>query len=213
MVLRLPSGAKGGGGSEHSQCVEALFMHGAGIKIAAPSTPYDAKGLLKSAIRDYNPVLFMEHKLLYPSTGEVPEEEYLVPLGKANVVREGTDVSIISYSHMLKNCEEAADELSLEGIEAEVIDLRSLLPWDEDCVFQSVRKTRRVLVAHEDHRRLGVGAEISSRIHEECFAELKAPVARVAAQDTPIPFSPELEKLCLPGKDEVTETARKLMSV
>ena len=213
MVIRLPSGSKGGGGSEHSQCVEALFMHGAGLKIVAPSTPFDAKGLLKSAIRDDNPVLFMEHKLLYSQIGEVPEEDYLIPLGEANVVREGRDLSIISYSHMLYHCLEAADELSREGVEAEVIDLRSLLPWDQDCVFQSVRKTNRALVAHEDHRRMGIGAEISSCVHEECFEELKAPVARVGAQDTPIPFSPELEKLCLPGKDHVIKASRKLLSL
>ena len=212
MVIRLPSGAKGGGGSEHSQCVEALFMHGAGLKIVAPSTPYDAKGLLKSAIRDNNPVLFMEHKLLYPQVGEVPEEDYLIPLNEAKVVREGRDLSIISYSHMLHHCLEAADELSQEGVEVEVIDLRTLLPWDEACVFQSVRKTNRALIAHEDHRRMGIGAEISSCIHEQCFAALKAPVARVAAQDTPIPFSPELEKICLPGKDQVIKASRDLMS-
>lgn len=212
LVIRMPIGIRGGGGAEHSQCVESLFMHGPGLKLVAPSTPREARGLLKSAIRDDNPVLFFEHKKLYALEGDVPDSEETVPIGKAAVRRQGRDVTLISYAYMVLPVLEAADRLAEEGIDAEVIDLRSLVPMDEECLFASVRKTGRAVVIHEDSKRLGAGAEISSRIHEACFKDLKAPVIRVGAPDVPIPFSPPLEELYLPNVADIEEASKQSVS-
>ncbi|MEW5920572.1 MAG: pyruvate dehydrogenase complex E1 component subunit beta, partial [Bacillota bacterium] len=171
LVIRAPMGAKGGGGAEHSQCPEALFMHGPGLKMLVPSTPYDAKGLLKSAIRDDDPVLFFEHKLLYNTKGEVPAEEYVAPIGKAATRREGRDVTILAYSLMVHKALEAAALLEAEGISAEVIDLRSLIPLDEETILDSVAKTGRAVIVHEANKRGGVGAEISALIAEKGFQD------------------------------------------
>lgn len=188
-------------------------MHGPGLKMVAPSTPSDAKALLKSAIRDDNPVLFFEHKKLYLLKDEVPEGETLVPIGQAAVRRQGKDVSLFAYAFMVSKALEAAKLLAArDGIEAEVIDLRSLVPLDEETVFTSVKKTGHAVVIHEDSRRLGAGAEISSRIHESCFRELRAPVHRVAAPDVPIPFSPPLEKLYMPDVDDIRKAAKDVVS-
>ena len=203
IVVRAPMGAKGGGGSEHSQCPEALFMHGTGLKMLVPSTPYDAKGLLKGAIRDNDPVVFFEHKLLYVLKGQVPADDYLVPIGKAAVRKEGTDVTILAYSLMVHKAIEAALTLEEQGISAEVIDLRSLIPLDLETIFTSVAKTGRVVIAHEANKRGGMGAEISAVISEQCFKELKGPIVRVAAPDVPIPFSPDLEQLYLPNAEKI----------
>jgi pyruvate dehydrogenase E1 component beta subunit len=211
MVIRMPDGAINSAAAHHSQSVEAWLLHTPGVKLVVPSTPYDAKGLLKSAIRDDDPVLYFEHKSLFKTRGEVPEHEYLVPLGKAAVRRPGTALTIISYSLMVHRCLEAAQALASEGIEAEVIDLRSLRPLDWDTIADSVRKTHRVIVAHEAVRTGGVGGEIAARIGEELFDELDAPVTRVGAKDVPMPFSPPLERFVLPGVDDIVAAARRVL--
>lgn len=205
MVIRAPLGAKGGGGAEHSQCPEAYFLHAPGLKLVMPSTPYDAKGLLKSAIRDDDPVIFFEHKLLYDVEGEVPEEEYTVPLGSAKVVREGEDITIVATSLMVQKSLLAADILQAKGIEAEVIDLRSLVPLDTKTLFASVQKTSYVAIVHEASKRGGSGAEISAILAEELFFSLKGPILRIGAPDVPIPFSAALEKEYLPNEEKIAE--------
>ncbi len=212
MVLRAQQGGGRGNGAQHSQSLEALFMHIPGLKVAIPSTPYDAKGMLKTAIRDENPVVFIEHKLLYTTRGPVPDEEYLVPLGVAEVKRPGSDVTIVTYSRMVLLALAAAEKLAAEGISAEVIDLRSLVPLDMETVLASVRKTSRLVVAHESHRSCGVGAEIAARVQEEAMDYLDAPILRVAAKDLPIPVSPALEPLVLPQENDIVETVRRIMN-
>jgi pyruvate dehydrogenase E1 component beta subunit len=211
LVLRMPDGAINSAAAHHSASVEAWLLHTPGLKLAVPSTPYDAKGLLKSAIRDDDPVLYFEHKSLFKSRGEVPDEEYLVPLGSATVRRAGADVTILSYSQMAHHCLEAAERLVADGVSAEVIDLRSLRPLDLDSIAASVRKTHRVVVAHEACRTGGVGAELAAQIGEELFDELDGPVIRVAAKDVPMPFSPPLERYVLPGPEQVVAAVRKLV--
>jgi acetoin:2,6-dichlorophenolindophenol oxidoreductase subunit beta len=211
MVLRMPDGAINSAAAHHSQSMEAWMLHVPGVKLAVPSTPYDAKGLLKSAIRDPDPVLYYEHKALFKVKGEVPDDEYLVPLGRASVRRAGQDVTIITYSLMVTRCLEAAEQLAGEGVDAEVIDLRSLRPLDWDAIAASVRKTHRVVVAHEACRTGGVGAEIAAEIGEELFDELDAPIRRVGAKDVPMPFSPPLEKYVLPGPADVVAAVRRLI--
>jgi len=211
MVIRGPVGAMSGG-AEHSQCPEALFLHGPGLKLVLPSTPYDAKGLLKAAIRDDNPVLYFEHKRLYGMKGPVPEEEYIIPLGQADIKREGGDVTIIALSYMVHRALEAAANLAQEGIEAEVVDPRTLVPFDKEIVFQSVRKTGRVVIVHEANKRGGAGAEIAALIAEEIFDALRAPIKRVASPDVPIPFSPALERLYLPDVDRITKAVREVLT-
>ncbi len=211
MVLRMPDGAINSAAAHHSGSVEAWLLHTPGVKLVVPSTPYDAKGLLIAAIRDDDPVLYFEHKALFKTRGDVPSEEYVVPMGKAAVRRPGRDVTILSYSLMVHRCLEAAEALAAEGIDAEVIDLRSLRPLDWDAIADSVRKTHRVVVAHEACRTGGVGAELAARIGEELFDELDAPVRRVAARDVPMPFSPPLEQFVLPGPADVIRAAKSLV--
>jgi pyruvate/2-oxoglutarate/acetoin dehydrogenase E1 component len=210
MVLRMPDGAINSAAAHHSQSLEAWMLHTPGVKLVVPSNPYDAKGLLKSAIRDDDPVLYYEHKALFKVKGEVPDDEYVVPMGKAAVRREGTDVTIISYSLMVSHCLEAADELAADGIEAEVLDLRSLRPLDWEAIARSVRKTHRVVIAHEACRTGGVGGEIAAEIGEQLFDDLDAPIVRVGAKDVPMPFSPPLEKFVLPGAIEVVSAVRRV---
>jgi pyruvate/2-oxoglutarate/acetoin dehydrogenase E1 component len=211
MVVRLPSGGGFSGGPFHSQNPEAWFVQSPGLKVVAPSTAQDAKGLLSAAIRDPNPVVYLEHKHLYRRVkGEVPEGRYQVPLGKARVAREGTDLSVIAYGAMVGLALEATDDL--EGASVEVIDLRSLVPLDREAILASVRKTSKVVVLHEATRSCGVGAEVCALIAEEAFEDLDGPVVRVTAPDTPIPFSPPLERAVLPQLDDVKEACRELLA-
>ncbi|MCX6071725.1 MAG: alpha-ketoacid dehydrogenase subunit beta [Chloroflexi bacterium] len=210
MVLRTQGGAGNSLAAQHSQSLEALFYHIPGLKLVMPSTPYDAKGLLKSSIRDSDPVVFIEHKLLYMTEGEVPEQEYLIPLGKADVKREGTDVTLVTYSHMTLKCLEAAERLAAEGVEAEVIDLRTLVPMDRDCILASVKKTGKLVIVHEACKRGGIGGDIAAMVVEEAFFDLDRPPVRIAGKNTPIPFSLNLEKLCVPSVDDIVEAVRSL---
>jgi 2-oxoisovalerate dehydrogenase E1 component beta subunit len=211
MVVRLPSGGGFSGGPFHSQNPESSFAHIPGLKVVCPSTPEDAKGLLVSAIEDPNPVLFFEHKHLYRRIkGEVPDERYLTPFGQARVHREGSDVSLITWGAMVYTAEEAAQQLEADGVSVEILDLRTIIPWDREAVLESVRKTSKVLVLHEDTRTGGFGGEIAATIAEEAFEDLDAPVKRVAAPDTPVPFSPPLEKAFIPQVDDVTAALREL---
>ena len=211
MVLRAPQGAGTGAAAQHSQSLEALFVHFPGLKVAIPSTPADAKGLLKAAIRDDNPVVFIEHKLLYNRKGQVPEGEHLVPLGQAEIKRPGRDLTIVAISNMVPKALEAAETLTAEGIEVEVVDPRTLVPLDEATILDSVRRTGRVLIVHEACRTGGVGAEILSRIVEEGFDYLDAPVRRLAGRDLPIPYSKELERQVIPQVEDIVREARRLV--
>ena len=197
LVLRAPDGSAGGGAAQHSQCVESWFAHIPGIKVVAPSNPYDAKMVLKAAIECDDPVLYFENKILYKEKGEVPEigEEEPYTLGKARVEREGKDVTIVSYSIGMKNARGAADLLAKEGIEAEVIDLITLSPWDKETVLNSVKKTHRLCIVHEAVKQGGFGAEISATVAEEAMEYLDAPILRYGAPFCPIPFAPTLEKM------------------
>jgi pyruvate dehydrogenase E1 component beta subunit len=206
LVLRTPMGAGRRNAGQHSQCLEALFMHIPGLKLVAPSTPAEAKALLKTAIRDNDPVVFLEHKLLYAEKGEVPEGEHLIPLGQAETKREGTQVSILTWSRQVKFALEAAEQLTQIGISAEVVDLRSLVPLDWEAVKQTVEKTHRVLIVEEGVRRCGVGAELSAEITEELFDELDAPVVRVAGLNVVSPFSPVLEDESFPQAKQIYNT-------
>jgi len=211
IVLRLPSGGGFSGGPFHSQNPESSFAHIPGLKVLCPATPEDAKGLLISAIEDPNPCLFLEHKHLYRRIkAEVPDQRYTTPIGKARIHREGTDVSVITWGAMVYTAEEAAAKLDSEGVSAEIVDLRSILPWDREAVLASVRKTSKVLVLHEDTRTGGFGAEIVATIAEEAFEDLDAPVKRITAPDTPVPFSPPLEKAFIPQVDDVVAGLREL---
>jgi 2-oxoisovalerate dehydrogenase E1 component beta subunit len=211
MVVRAPSGGGIHGGPFHSQNPEAWFAHVPGLKVVTPATAYDAKGLIKSAIRDNDPVIFFEHKGLYRRIKEdLPEGEYTVPIGKASVFRPGTDLSIITYGAMVYVAQEAAETLEREGVSTEIIDLRTVLPIDEETVLESVRKTSRAILLHEDTLTGGIGAELAARIAERAFEYLDAPVVRIAAPDTPVPFSPPLEEAFLPNAEKVLEKARWL---
>src|SRR5438477_8113318 len=213
IVVRAPSGGHVGGGLYHSQNPEAWFVHRAGLKVVAPSTAYDAKGLLKAAIRDDNPVIYFEHKYLYRrAKGAVPEGDDIVPIGVAAVRRDGADVTLITYGAMVMPSLEAADRLSKEGVETEVIDLRTLMPYDKDAIFRSLEKTNRVLIVHEDVKTLGIGAELSAVIVEERFERLDAPVLRVTSPDTHPPFSHILEQHNLPNVDKIVDGLRTLAS-
>ncbi len=209
IVLRLPSGGGFSGGPFHSQNPESSFAHIPGLKCVCPATPEDAKGLIVSAIEDPNPVLFFEHKHLYRRIkAEVPEERYTIPLGKARVHQEGEDVSVITWGAMVHTAAEAAKQV--DG-SVEIVDLRTVLPWDEQAVLASVRKTSKVLVLHEDTRTGGFGGEIAATIAEEAFEDLDAPVRRLAAPDTPVPFSPVLEKAYIHQVDDVVRTLKELI--
>jgi 2-oxoisovalerate dehydrogenase E1 component beta subunit len=211
MVIRGPSGGGVHGGPFHSANPEMYFMHTPGLKVVYPSTACDAKGLLKSAVRDNNPVLFFEHKFLYRRIkGEIPEGDYTVPIGKAVVRRPGSDLTIVSYAAMAHTALEAAEELAKEGIDAEVIDLRSLLPLDRETILDSVKHTNRLLVVHEDTRTGGIAGEIAVSVCESAFADLDAPVFRVTGLDTPVPYSPPLEQWFLPNVEKVAAAAREL---
>jgi 2-oxoisovalerate dehydrogenase E1 component beta subunit len=211
MVIRGPSGAGVHGGPYHSQSNEMWFVHTPGLKVVVPSTAYDAKGLVKAAIRDDNPVIFYEHKYLYRRIkDDVPENDYIVPLGKAAVRREGADIAIITYGAMVWTALEAASELETEGISTEVLDLRSLLPYDEDAVLASVRKCNKVILLHEDTRIGGMAGELAALISEKAFEDLDGPIIRITAPDTPVPFSPPLEEFFVPSISRVVEAARKL---
>lgn len=214
MVLRTPEGSGTGAAAQHSQSLEAWLCHVPGLKVLAPSTPYDAKGLLKAAIRDDNPVVFFEQKLLYKTKGEVPDEgeEYVIPIGKADIKRAGSDVTVITYGRMLERCLAAAQKAADEGISVEVIDLRTLLPLDRDAILQSVKKTGRALIVHEAVKTGGVGGEISALIAEsDAFYYLDAPITRNCGMDVPIPYCPELEKNIVPREETILESVRQLM--
>jgi 2-oxoisovalerate dehydrogenase E1 component beta subunit len=212
IVVRGPSGGYVRGGPFHSQNPEAAFLHSPGLKIVCPATARDAKGLIKSAIRDDDPVLYFEHKYLYRRIKEeLPEEEILTPIGKARLAREGRDLTIVTWSALVWKALEAADQLEQEdGLSIEVLDLRSLLPMDDDAIMASVRKTNRVLVAHEDTRTGGVAGEITARINDQAFEFLDAPVKRVAAHDVPLPYAPVLEDHVLPQTDDLVRASRWL---
>jgi 2-oxoisovalerate dehydrogenase E1 component beta subunit len=211
IVLRGPSGGGVHGGPFHSANPEMYFVHTPGLKVVYPSTAYDAKGLLKSAIRDNNPVLFFEHKFLYRRIKEdLPTEDYTVPIGKAAVRREGTDLTILSYAAMAHTSLEAAAKLAQEGIEAEVIDLRTLLPLDSETILNSLKKTNKLLVVHEDTRTGGIAGEIAALVCEGAFEELDGPILRVTALDTPVPYAPTLEERFLPNTEKVVAAAREL---
>jgi pyruvate dehydrogenase E1 component beta subunit len=213
MVVRMPGGGGSQLGAQHSQSLESYFMHCPGIRVAYPSTPADAKGLLKTAIRDNNPVIFLEHELLYNSKGEVPDDsEYLVPFGKANVIREGKDVTIVAYARMAMLALQAAVELDREGTSCEVIDLRTLAPLDTETVVASANKTGRVVVVEECWETGGLGGEIAYRIHRRCFETLLAPVIRVAGLDVPMPYSRQLERICIPGLESIMAVVRDVLS-
>ncbi|MGO4890546.1 alpha-ketoacid dehydrogenase subunit beta [Anaerobacillus sp. MEB173] len=213
MVVRLPSGSGAGFAAQHSQSLEAWMAHIPGLKIVQPSTAYDAKGLMKAAINDDNPVLFYEHKMLYNTKNEVPEEEYEIPLGKADIKKEGSDITIVSTAMMVSRSLEAAAELEKEGISVEVIDPRTLVPLDTETILESVKKTSRVLVAYEAVKRGGYGAEIASMIAEsEIFDYLDAPIRRLGGVPTPIPYNPELEKAAVPQVQDIIEECRTLMN-
>jgi pyruvate/2-oxoglutarate/acetoin dehydrogenase E1 component len=211
LVIRTQEGGGRGNAAQHSQSLEALFLHIPGLKIVMPSNPYDARGLLKTAIREDNPVMFIEHKLLYATKGSIPDEEYLIPFGQADVKRKGKDVTIVAISYMVTVALKAAERLAQEGIEAEVIDLRTLVPLDFDAILQSVRHTNRVVIVHEGCRTGGIGAEIAAQIQEEAFDYLDAPVARVGALDVPIPYSEPLENAVIPDEDDIVRAAKKVL--
>jgi len=211
MVLRGPSGGGVHGGPFHSANPEMYFVHTPGLKVVCPATARDAKGLLKSAIRDNNPVLFFEHKFLYRRIKEdLPPEDFTVPIGKAAVRREGLDLTIVSYAAMLHVSLEAATELAREGIEAEVIDLRTLLPLDRETILESVRKTNKLLVVHEDTRTGGIAGEIAAIVTENAFEDLDGPIRRVTSLDTPVPYAPGLEDYFMPNVAKVVAAAREL---
>jgi pyruvate dehydrogenase E1 component beta subunit len=211
MVMRGPSGAAAQVAAQHSQAFESWFAHIPGLVVVMPSTPRDAKGLLKSAIRDDNPVIFMENEVLYNLKGEVPEEEFTIPLGQGDVKRAGKDLTIVAWSRSTQFSLQAAELLAKEGVEAEVVDPRTLRPLDEELIFESVRKTNRCVVVEEGWRYAGFGAEIADRVQRECFDDLDAPVVRVTAADVPMPYSKMLEKAFLPQPERVVEAAHQVL--
>jgi len=213
MVIRAPNGKGERLAAQHSHSLEAWFMYMTGLKVVLPSTPYDARGLLKSAIRDPNPVIFLEQPALYNVKGEVPEgmDEGLVPLGKAAVLREGRDVTLVAYSRMAQMCLKAAEQLAAQGIEAEVLDLRSLVPMDEDRLYRSVAKTHRAVVVTEENPVCSAASEIVARINRLAFDELDAPVEKLTGLDTPLPYARNLEKLWAPDEAAIAEAARRTL--
>lgn len=211
LVIRTPFGAGVNVAAHHSQSLEAWFMHVPGLYVAVPSTPYDAKGLLKTAIRGDNPVFFCEHKLLYSMEGEVPEEEYTVPFGVADVKREGSDLTIVATLYMVHKALNAAEELEAEGVSVEVVDPRTLTPLDKQAIINSVKKTGRLVVVSEDCKTAGVSAEIAAIVAEEAIDYLDAPIKRVAALDTPIPFSPPLEQFVIPNEKTIIKAVKEII--
>lgn len=212
LVIRAPSAAGVHGGLFHSQSPEVWFAHTPGLKVVVPSSAYDAKGLLKAAIRDEDPVIYFEPKYLYRRVKEdVPEEDFVVPIGKAKVLQEGEDVTIITYGSMVLHSRSAIEKLEENDLSIELVDLRSIMPLDKDTIFDSVKKTNRVVLAYEDHKTLGIGAEIAALLADELFEYLDAPIARVAAPDTPIPYSPPLEEFYLPKERDIIEAVNRLI--
>ncbi len=213
LVIRGPSGGNVHGGPFHSQNPEMYFVHTPGLKVVCPASAYDAKGLIKAAIRDNNPVIFFEHKYLYRRIKEeVPEEDYIVPLGKARVAREGGDLSIITYAAMVHTAMEAAEILATDGINVEIVDLRTLSPLDREAIAATVRKTNKVIVLHEDVRTGGVAGEIAAIINEEAFDSLDGPIVRITSQDSPVPFSPPQEEYFLPKISDIVRESRRLLA-
>jgi pyruvate dehydrogenase E1 component beta subunit len=208
IVIRGPTGAAEGLGSQHSQALESIFAHFPGLKVISTSTPADAYGLLKSAIRDENPVIFMESELSYGQKGEVPDEEFLIPIGKADIKRNGTDVTLVTWNKQVYACLAAADLLAKEGISAQVLDLRTIRPLDEVALFDAACTTHRMVVVQEGFPFAGVAAEICSRVQEACFDQLDAPVLRVTNRDVNMPYAPHLEKMVLPSVERIVEAAR-----
>ncbi|WP_418750889.1 alpha-ketoacid dehydrogenase subunit beta [Frisingicoccus sp.] len=212
LVMRAAAGAGTGAAAQHSQSLEACLAHFPGLKVVIPSTPYDAKGLLKSAIHDDNPVMFLEQKKLYRTKGEVPEEDYSIPLGVADIKREGQDCTIVTYGRMVQVCLEAAEALEKEGINIEIVDIRSLLPLDTDTIIQSVKKTKHVLIVHEAVQFGGFGGEICGQIADsEAFYYLDAPIKRLGGKSTPIPFNPKLEAETFPTVEKVIRAVKELV--
>jgi pyruvate dehydrogenase E1 component beta subunit len=211
LVMRTACGAGIGAAAQHSQCLEALFMHLPGLKVVMPSTPYDAKGLLIQAIRDDNPVVFLEHKVLYAMEGEVPEETYSIPFGQADIKREGSDVTVVATANMVHTALNAAEKLAGDGISVEVVDPRTLYPLDMETIIASVKKTHRLVILHEEVKFAGSGAEIAAQVAEEAFDYLDAPISRVAAPFCPVPFSPPLEKAYIPSEEELIAAVHKVM--
>lgn len=212
VVYRTPAGCGTGAAAQHSQSPEAWVTNFPGVKVVAPSTAYDAKGLLKTSIRDNNTVIFLEQKVLYKTKGEVPEEEYTIPLGKADIKKAGKDVTVVTYGRMVPLCLTVAEKLKAEGIELEVVDLRTLVPMDKDCVVESIKKTHRALIVHEACKTGGFGGEIVATINEsDAFHYLDAPVLRCAGEDVPIPYCKHLEHEVVPTEEKIIAAVRKLM--
>ena len=214
LVIRNASGSANGAGSEHSNCVESLFMHAPGLTVVTPSCAYDAKGLLKSAIRSDNPVLFCEPKLLYQSKQEIPDEiyhsDYTIPLGQADVKRQGKDVTLVAVGLMVPRAMEAAQKLAAEGIEVEVVDPRTITPLDKDTIFASIRKTHRAAVVEESNKTAGIGAELAALFQEELYDELDGPVVRIAALDVPMPYNIPMEHYSIPDVNRIVASIRKM---
>ncbi len=212
LVIRTEGGAGRTLGAHHSQSLEAWFTHIPGIKVVMPSTPYDAKGLLKAAIREDNPIVYIEHKMLYNTKGPVPETEYVLPIGKADVKKQGKDITLVSWSLTLLHCLKAAEELEKEGISVEVIDLRTLAPLDIDTIVGSVQKTHRLVIAHEAWKTGGFAGEIAAQVMEKAFDHLDAPVSRVCGADVPMPKAPNLERLAIPNKETIKKAVKELLA-
>lgn len=212
IVFRGPNGAAAQVSSQHSHCVEALYANFPGLIVISPSNPYDAKGLLKSAIRQNNPVLFLENELSYGDKMEIPTEEYLVPIGKARVVREGDHVTLVSHSRMVLHCQEAAQELEKQGVQVELIDLRTIKPLDIDTIALSIRKTHFCVLVEEGHVFGGISAEVGFQIIEHCFDDLDGPLVRVAQKETPMPYSKVLEKETMPTKEQIIKAVQKVLA-
>lgn len=211
LVVRAACGAGIGAAAQHSQCLESWFMHIPGLKVVMPSTPYDAKGLLISAIRDDNPVVFLEHKMLYGMEGEVPDDAYTIPIGKADIKREGENVTIVATARMVTMALNVAEKLSAEGISVEVVDPRTLSPLDEDTILASVKKTHRLVIVHEEVKFQGSGAEIAAMVAEKAFDYLDAPIIRVAAPFTPVPFSTPLETEFIPSEEKIEQAVKTVV--
>jgi pyruvate/2-oxoglutarate/acetoin dehydrogenase E1 component len=211
LVLRMPTGSVKGAAAHHSQSLEAWFAHTPGLRVVFPSTPADAKGLLKTCVRGVDPVLFFEHKRLYKVAGEVPEGETLIPIGQADVKREGTDATVVATGWMVHQALEAADRLAQEGVQVEVVDPRCLAPFDKETLYASVRKTNRVVIAEEATKIGAFGAQIAAWLAEELFDELDAPVQRVAARDVPMPFSPPMEEFVIPNPGDIVAAVRRII--
>ena len=211
MVIRTTGGGGRQLGATHSQTPDAIFAHFPGLKVVAPGTPADAKGLLKAAIRSDNPILFIEHATLYQTRGEVPEGDYIIPIGKSEVKREGKDVTLVTYSKMLETSMKAVDQLEKEGIDVEVVDLRTLRPLDMDPVLESFRKTNRAVIVEEGWKSFGIGSEVSSRIYEEAFDYVDAPIKRVAQKEVPLPYNQALEQMAIPQIDDVIRAVKEVL--